>query len=536
MARLAPDVVILNGTIHTQGDDALAAGGGPVVEALAVLDGRVVATGTSAEVRALAGRATRELDLGGATAIPGLVDAHVHFLMYGLGLTRVDLDGAASRQEAVARVGERAARTPAGAWLIGRGWNRNAWDGQFPSAADLDAVTGDRPAFFSSRDGHAGWANTAALRAAGITDSTPDPEGGQIQRQADSRATGILFERAMALVWRVVPEPTAEQNVEAACAATEAAARHGLVGVYSMEDNASREAFGVLRERGELKTRVTISIPVDKLDAAIALGLRSGQGDGWLRLGGVKIFTDGALGPQTALMLEPYEGGGGTGIEVTPRPVLFETVERAARHGIYAVMHAIGDATNRNALDAVEGVRRQGIGPELRHRIEHVQIIHPTDAPRLARLGVIASMQPNHATSDWRMADRYWGERCRGTAYAWRTLAGAGAVLAFGTDCPVEPIDPLFNIWAAVTRRDARGEPPGGWYPEECLTVAESIRAYTLGSAYADGLEGERGRLRPGYRADLTVLSADPYTLPTEALRELRIEQTIVSGEVAWSR
>lgn len=528
MTRLVPDTLIENGVIYTQNPAQ------PRVEALATLGGRVVAAGDRETIRELAGHGTKTIDLAGGTAIPGLVDAHVHFVSYGLSLSRVRLADTTSRAEAVARIAERAGRTPVGGWLTGRGWNRNAWDGQFPTAADLDMVTGDRPALFQSIDGHAGWANSLALRAANISTTTVDPPGGEIQRDAHGQPTGILFETAIRLVVDAMPQPNDDQLLAAAKAATDDVARHGLTGVYSMEDREARVPFARLRERGELKTRTTISIPVYRLDDAINLGLRAGQGDDWLRHGGLKIFADGALGPQTALMLEAYEGSDGRGIAVTSREDLFATIEKAARHGFYSVVHCIGDAANRHVLDAIAATRQQGVGPELRHRIEHAQIVHPDDLPRFAQLGVIASMQPNHATSDWKAADRYWGPRCRGTAYAWRTLKNLGAHLAFGTDCPVEPIDPIFNIWAAVTRRDKNGEPAGGWYPEERLTVAETIAAYTIGSAYADGLEHERGRLAGGYLADLTVLSADPYTIETETLRSLRVMMTIVGAQSVY--
>jgi hypothetical protein len=476
------------------------------------------------------------VDLGGRTVLPGIVDSHIHLAAYGIALRRVDLSEAGSLREAVSAVGAAAARERPERWILGRGWDKNVWpEDRFPSAADLDPVSPANPVALSSKDGHLLWVNGRALRLAGVTPQTPDPPGGEIARDDRGVPTGILKEEsAKALVGNVIP-PADIQTVERGIReGTARLHRMGITGVHSFVGTESYEGdrvFGVLQQlaaRGNLSLRVCATLPLGVLDAA-ASGLRTGSGTEWLRVGPVKVFADGTLGSQTASMLEPFDGlPANTGIAIHGREELAAIVRQAVAAGWWCAIHAIGDRANRWVLDAYEAnadaTRRLGA----RHRIEHVQLLHPDDLPRLARLGVTASMQPIHATSDRDIADRYWGRRSR-TAYAWRSLLRVGTILAFGSDAPVETPDPWQGIYAAVTRRGA-AEHRTAWYPEEALTIEEAVRSYTVGAAWASGEEQLKGTLSYGRLADFIVLDRDVMSEPPEALLEVKVLATFVGG------
>lgn len=522
-----PSLILFNGHIHTM--DRLR----PLASALAVTGDRITAVGDNS-LRTAAGAATRLLDLGGRTLVPGFIDAHLHFLAYGLSLREIDLMNAPSRAVALERVAARAATTPTGRWLTGRGWDQMLWpESVFPTAAQLDAVTPDHPAFLRRKCGHAGWANSLALKLASITRDTPDPDGGAIERDpATGEPTGILLERAMDLVAQLQALPTDAAAIDAVRTAMQHAHRLGITSIHNMEGAPALHAFQELRHRGEWKLRVLQQIPEVDLDAAVALGIQSGFGDEWIRFGAVKIFADGSLGARSALMVEPYEGEPhNRGIAVSTAEHLKQQVAKAARAGLAVHIHAIGDQANRNVLDAIEATRRAGIGLHLRHRIEHAQVLHPADLPRFAELQVIASMQPIHCTQDIVLADRHWGERSR-LAYAWSSLLSSGAMLAFGSDAPVETPDVMQGIYAAVTRRRADGYPGAeGWRPEECMSVEEALYAYTLGAAYAGGEEASKGSLTPGKLADFAVLDRDILTITAEEILTTPVSATMVAGE-----
>lgn len=501
----------------------------PLVEAMAVVGGRIVATGEGPALRE-AFPTHHRIDLGGRTVLPGLTDSHVHFLSYGLSLRRIDLAEARSLREAVERVAEAVASAPEGSWVLGRGWDKNVWaEGRWPTRDDLDPASGGHPVALTSKDGHLLWVNSAALREAGIAPATPDPKGGEIVRDASGRPTGVLKEEAKAPVHAVMARPDSRGMRLAVGEATAAAHRMGLVGVHDMEGPDAFAVFQTLHLEGALRMRVWMTIPAAHLDRAAAVGLRTGLGDDWLRVGGVKIFTDGTLGSQTASMLEPFRGQpANIGLPIHAPEELYDLVGRAVGTGLWPVIHAIGDRANREVLDAFTlhrvAARRAGV----RFRIEHVQLLHPSDLPRLGALGVIASMQPIHCTSDRDIADRYWGARSR-TAYAWRSLLRMGTVLAFGSDAPVETLDPWQGLYAAVTRRrpdDSRD----AWYPEEALGVEEAVRAYTVGAAIASGEEEVKGRLAPGYLADFIVLDRDVMREPPEALLHTQVLATVIGG------
>jgi hypothetical protein len=510
----------------------------PRAQAVAIAGNRVLAVGSDTEIRALLSPKGEGVNLGGRTVVPGFTDSHLHFMSYGLSLKQIDLAEVPTLEEALARVAARAQTTPAGQWLTGRGWDHSLWEGgAFPTRQDLDRIAPEHPVFLRRKCGHAGWANSRVLELAGITSETPDPPGGAIDRDPTTgQPNGILKETAMDLIFCLLEEPSIEEAVDAIKAGMVHAHKLGLVGIHTMEGDGAFRAFQQLRTDGELEMRVLMQIPEDNLDAAIQVGLQSGFGDERLRIGAVKLFSDGALGARTAHMLAPFEGEPGNyGIAIATAEHLRKIVGKASRAGIASFVHAIGDRANREVLDAIEASRRAGEGPHLRHRIEHAQILHPDDVPRLAKLGVIASMQPIHATQDMLLADSLWGARSAG-AYAFRSLLDTGAVLAFGSDAPVEDLNVLKGIHAAVTRRRAGGSPgPDGWYPEQRLTVAEAVYAYTVGAAYASGEEAIKGTLAPGKLADLVVLSRDIFAIDSMDILETKVLATMFDGEFVYS-
>ncbi len=508
----------------------------PRVSALAVSYGRVIALGDDAEILRLANAKTKIVNLDGKTLLPGLTDAHLHWEWQARALRSVDVFEVPSKAEAIERVKERADRTPAGEWVTGRGWAQDLWaDPVFPSKADLDSVAPDNPVFLNAKSGHAAWVNSKALAAAGITDSTADPEGGQIMRGADGAATGILLETAMDLVRDQAGNPSSEQLADMMVEAQEQALRFGITMIHDFDDPSCLVALQILRERGQLGLRVLKQINQKWLDAALASGIRSNFGDDWIRIGGLKLFADGALGPKTALMFEPYQGEPENyGIAVVDKEEMVEYVSRASAFGLPSSIHAIGDKAVHDVLDVFESVRaeeaqRGEAVTSRRHRIEHVQIIHPSDVGRLAELDVIASMQPIHATSDMATADRYWGDRCQ-FAYNPRLQLDHDARIAFGSDAPVEPLDPFLGIHAAVTRqRD--GAPIDGWYPAAKLSLLETLLGFTAGPAYAAGMEDRLGKLREGFLADLIVLDRDIYAIEPAEILSLKVLGTMVGGE-----
>ena len=529
-------LVLVNGVVRTM--DAR----GTTVSAVASRDGRIVYTGDDRGARAAVGPggAAEVLDLRGACVLPGLVDAHLHFAWYARSLEEVDA-GTRTRAEAVERVRARAAASAPGEWIGGSSWDHNEWD-RLPSRQDLDAAAPRNPVALKAKSGHAMWVNSSALVLAGIRTGSADPAGGKIARDAAGGPTGILYENAMALVWAVIPERPPSSIAESMREAQRRALAAGLTGFHDYDGVSAFRALRLLDERGLLAMRALKGIPRETLGEAIALGLRSGFGGDLLAIGHLKLFADGALGPQTAWMLEPYEGSTSTGIPTLAPEALRADIVRARRAGIACAVHAIGDAAVRSVLDAYEAARIDpGAGtaaaeprPRLPDRIEHVQLIAPADIPRLAALGIVASMQPIHATSDMLIADRHWGERAA-TSYAWRSVLDAGAVLAFGSDCPVETIDPLAGIHAAVSRRRADGSPgPEGWRGSQRVSVGEAVRAYTLGAARAAGREGEAGTIEPGKLADFTVLEVDPFAVDPHEIRDVPVRATIVAGRLRW--
>jgi predicted amidohydrolase YtcJ len=517
--------ILFNARIHTLDRRQ------PLASAIAIERGRIMAVGGDELRESSVGADTQ--DMHGGVILPGLTDAHLHLKAYALSLEKIDCE-TDTLEECLRRVRQRAGDTPPGQWVLGHGWNQNTW-GAWPTAPELDRVSPQHPTYLTAKSLHAAWANSRALQMAGIGARTEDPPGGRIHRDSNGLPTGILLESAAELVGRGIPEP----DVALLASAIERAQRvlwiYGLTGVHDFDGRDCFMALQTLRQQGLLKLRVTKNIPVELLGAARDLGLCTGFGDDWLRIGSVKVFMDGALGPRTASMFEPFEGEPhNRGILNQDAEQLFEQACQAAEVGLGMTVHAIGDRANHEVLNAYEQLRRHerehGL-PRLRHRIEHVQLLHPEDAGRLAQLDVVASMQPLHATSDMTMADKYWGSRTS-LAYAWMTQQDAGARLAFGSDAPVESPNPFLGIHAAVTRRRADGSPGAeGWYPEQRLSVQAALEGYSTGAAYAAYAEHSQGRLAVGFFADLIVLERDPFDIHPDEIKHLQSSATMINGE-----
>jgi predicted amidohydrolase YtcJ len=491
-------------------------------------DGRIQRVGTARAIDREAPKHLPRFDCPGALITPGFVDGHTHFARWAMGRRQVRLAGARTRAEAVTRV---AAGAPSQGWVVGHGWDANGW-ADSPDRHALDVVHAS-PVFLDSLDVHAAWANSAALAVARIARETPDPPGGRIVRDASGEPTGLLLERAVELVAKVVPAPSSEILDDAMREAQAEAHRLGVTGIHDVEDERTWRSFRRLEEAGELRLRVLFHPPVASLPDLIRRGARSGAGTAWLGMGGVKLFLDGSLGSRTAWMLEPYEGSRDRGMPITGEREAGEAMRAAAANRIAVTVHAIGDAAVRRALDLLDGLPRAA----LPHRIEHVQCVHPADLSRAARSGVVASMQPAHLLTDIPLMDRHWGGRGRG-AYAFRTLLQRGTAVVFGSDVPVASIDPREGVYAALERKAFDGAPRTGWRPEEKIGFEDVVRAYTTAAAHASGTGRRLGTLRRGAEADLVAWAVDPAVErgDGEAFRSGRAVLTVVGGEPVMHR
>lgn len=505
--------------------------------AMLIDENQIVALGTDDEIKAQAPSKSVTQDMGGRVIWPGLTDAHIHLQHYALSKQQVSCE-TDTLSECLQRVEKQASKTKAGDWIRGWGWNQNTWGGCFGSARDLDSIAPHNPVLLHAKSGHASWVNTLALNNAGITSDTPDPEGGVIQRDEAGEATGILFETATELVSSVMPEPSIDEVKEGVLAAQSKLWQLGLTGLHDFDGAILFSALQLLNNNTQLKLRVLKSIPLDMMQKAIELGLRTGFGNDFLKIGPIKAFSDGALGTQTAAMIEPFEKTEGQlGILLLNSDQLFEYGKKAVLNGLSLAVHAIGDRANREVLDGFEKIRsfeNEHNLPRLRHRIEHVQLLHPDDQNRLSELGIIASMQPIHTTSDILIADEHWGERSEG-AYIFRTLKDNGTRLTFGSDAPVETPNPFVGLHAAVTRCKADGTPhPEGWHPEQKIDLKSALSFYTMGAAFASYSENKLGKLAPGFYADLIVLEEDPFSISPADLKDISPEATMVAGEWVW--
>ncbi|WP_019397599.1 MULTISPECIES: amidohydrolase [unclassified Pseudoxanthomonas] len=507
-------------------------------------DGRILATGEAAELRHRYPQA-RHIDAGDATVIPGLIDAHAHLMELGYALLRADLSGARSVGEVVQRLQAHAATAPEDAWIVGWGWDQNLWPGaRFPTAADLDAAFPDRPVWLSRIDGHAAWANTAAMRAAEALegarrfDGDWQPEGGRIER-GHGRATGVFVDGAMRLVERAMPPPDEAWRARALEQALALAVANGLTGVHDM--GVSRADLALMRrfaDEGRLPLRISAYADGDREALADLCEHGAYQHPGGrLQMKGVKLFVDGALGSRGAALLQDYsDAPGNRGLLVTDPAAYGAAVIRARDCGLQVATHAIGDRGNRIVLDTYQQALA-GLGARADHRwrVEHAQVVAPEDFPRFAALRLVASMQPTHATSDMGWAGARLGEKRLAGAYAWRRFLDLGVPLALGSDFPVEQVDPRLGLLAAVTRQDRDGQPPGGWLPGQRLGALEALRGFTVDAARAGHDESRVGRLAPGLRADFVVLDRDPLAIPGAELDALQVRATWVDGQPVFT-
>lgn len=538
------DLFLLNGRLHTQDESY------PHATAVAIRDGRVLAVGDDDEIRDLAGPGTPPIDLEGRLVLPGMTDAHLHYYDWALGLRRLPLTETRSLSDLKRRLTQRAREIPPGQWILGQGWNESRWpETRKPTAADLDDAAPQHPVILWRNDLHLAAVNSRALHAAGITADTANPPEGVIDRDAAGRPTGLLRELAINLVTDVIPPPSEEETVDAMRDGFGILHSLGLTGVHDYRIMGGADgppafrAYQRLEAADDLDLRMWMHIPGERLDEAIALGLRTGMGSDYLRVGHVKLFSDGGQGARTAWMLEPYEDTGDPGMPLTPMPEIARAVERADRAGLAVAVHAIGDRANRELISVFEQVlggrtKAPTAPPTAPHRIEHVQMIRPDDVARLAKLDVVASVQPLHCPDDIPMVEQSVGPRgC--FAYPFRDMADAGVKMAFGSDCPVANPNPLFGIHAAVTRQTRDGTPADGWYSEQRLTVAEAVWGFTMGAALVTGRQAHLGSITPGKLADLIVLDRDILALEqTDPLEIARAQpaMTILDGRIVHER
>jgi len=533
---MVPDLMIINATIRTLDTNQ------PVAEAVAISRDRIAAVGVTREIQALAGDKTRVIDAEGRLVVPGFNDAHVHFLSGGAQLSSVDLRSAKTQQEFARRIGEFAKKTPTGRWITGGDWDHELWpDAPLPTRDLIDPVTLDTLVFVSRLDGHMALANSRALRLAGVTRETKDPPGGLIVRDAKSgEPTGVLKDAAMSLIYQRIPAATFDEKLAAGRSATEHAARLGVTSVQEMSTAADVGLYQELLRRGELKTRLYAIWPLPRWEELARTGVRAAFGSGMLRTGGLKGFSDGSLGSTTALFFAPYNDAPDTrglpGGEMFPEGAMFKRVLEADRAGLQVMIHAIGDRANHEILSIYEQVAKANGERDRRFRIEHAQHLRVQDIPRFAREHVIASMQPYHCADDGRWAEKRIGEeRCKGT-YAFRALIDAGVVLAFGSDWNVAPLDPIQGIAAAVTRRTLDGKHPNGWVPEQKITVEEAVRAFTVGSAFAEFQEQIKGTIAPGKLADLVMLDRDIFKIDAAEIERAKVVLTVLDGRVVYGK
>jgi len=532
--RSKVETVYFNGAIHTL-DPAK-----PVVEALSVARGRILETGSSGEILSRLAPGVRTIDLRGRTVIPGLTDAHAHFLGYAEESTWLDLAGTSSLDEILERVSGSLAIIASGGWILGRGWDQNDWqDARYPEKGVLDRIAPDNPVFLVRVCGHAAFVNSAALQLAGITRDTADPSGGKILRDARGEPSGVLVDNAIQLVDSAVPSPTRQEKKRLLAAAARNCLSVGLVGVHEMGMTADAVAiYQELYAAGELPFRITGYLSADDpgntplLDA----GPLPGRGDELFRIVGAKFYADGSLGARSAALLADYSD------EPLNRGILMESPDELYRRvlpwrekGFQVAVHAIGDAAIREVLDVYERLNAAHRPLDLPGRVEHAQVISPSDIPRFAALGVIPSMQFKHCTSDMSWAQSRLGPERIAGAYAWRSLLSAGSRIPGGSDFPVEPINPFLGIHAAVTRQDSAGNPEGGWQGAQRLTVEEAIRAFTVDAAYAGRAETVAGSLSPGKLADFIVISGDIFSMQPLEIPKIRVLATILAGEIVYS-
>ena len=533
---LTPQIAIVNAVVLTMDETK------PRAEAVAIYGNKIVAVGSSAEIRALAGNKMRIIDAGGKLVLPGFNDSHVHFLNGGLSLSNVDLRDAKSPEEFARRISDFAKGIPKGQWIVEGNWDHEKWPGTpLPTKEMIDAMTPEHPVFVSRTDGHMALANSLAMKLAKLPRDIKDPPGGAIVRDANTgEPTGIFKDAAMDFISKAIPEKSFDENLVAARAATEYAASLGVTSVQDMSAGNDVGLYQHLMEQGNLKTRIYAVRSILSWETLAHTGVRAGFGNGLLRIGGLKGFADGSLGSTTALFFEPYNDEPATrgllGDQMFPEGIMLQRVLGADKARLQVMIHAIGEEANFRILDIYREVAAQNGPKDRRFRIEHAQHFRVSEIKRMASQRVIASMQPFHAIDDGRWCDRRIGpERSKGT-YAFRSLLDAGAPLAFGTDWAVAPLNPMISIYAAVTRRTLDGKHPGGWVPEQKISVEEAVRAYTVGSAFAEFAENVKGTISPGKLADLVVLDRNIFEIDPVEIEHASVVLTLMDGRVVYEK
>jgi predicted amidohydrolase YtcJ len=533
--RPAADTIITNAKVYTVDKDR------PRAEAVAILGDRIVGVGSAAEIDSWRGPETRIIDARGRLLLPGFNDAHVHFIDGGMQLDSVDLKDAATPEEFAKRIGERAQQRP-NEWVQGGDWDEQKWNpAQLPTRQLIDGVTGNTPVAVGRYDGHVMLVNTVALRLAKITSKTPDPPGGTIVRDTQGNPTGVLKDAAMDLVYKVIPPLTAEQRAAATKRALAYAAQLGVTSVQHMNPSFDNvRTYMELAERGELTSRIYVAPMETEWKTQAAAGLRRAFGSPYLRMGAVKGYADGSLGATTAYFFDPYTDAPNTrgllSAEMHPITAMRGRLMKDDAAGLQLCIHAIGDQAISITLDMFSDIVKANGARDRRLRIEHAQHMAAKDFARFAELGVIASVQPYQAIDDGRWAEKRIGPERAKTTYAFRTFLDNHVRLALGTDWTVAPLDPLQTIYAAVTRATLDGKNPNGWVPEQKLTVAEAVEGYTLGSAYAEFQEHEKGTIAAGKLADMVLLSDDIFTIPPEAIKDVKVDLTMTGGKVVYER
>ena len=530
-SRPAADLIIIKAKVWTVDKNR------PTAQAVAVLGDRIVAVGSNADVEAWRGPATKVIDAGGKLLLPGFNDSHVHFVSGGLQLEQVQLNDTTSKEEFVRRIGERAKQTPKGEWMLGGDWDETKWTPpQLPTKELIDPVTGDTPVFLSRYDGHMALANSAALRLAGVTAQTAEPAGGMIVRDANGNPTGALKDAAMELVNKLIPPLSHEQRLKAVKRALAHAASLGVTSVQHMNpDYEDIAAYSELLDRGELTARIYAAPLITQgVDDQVKIGIRRAFGSPYLRIGAVKAYADGSLGSRTAYFFDPFVDQpaehGLLSDEMHPVSLMRDRMMKADAAGLQLCTHAIGDQAISIILDLYSELIKAHGEDDRRLRIEHAQHMAAKDFDRFAQLHVIASMQPYHAIDDGRWAEGRIGRNRASRTYAFRTFLDHGVRLAFGTDWDVAALNPMLTLYAAVTRETLDGKNPQGWFPEQKLTLAEAVEAYTMGSAYAEFQDKDKGSITPGKLADMVLLSDDIFSIPLDEISKVKVLRTLVGG------
>jgi hypothetical protein len=533
---LPADLIIINADVRTM-DKAL-----PKAEEIAVLGNKIVAVGTTKEIRALATKKTRVIDAKGKLVLPGFNDSHVHFLMGGFSLSNVDLRDAKSPEEFAKRISDFAKKIPKGQWIVEGNWDHEKWPGTpLPTKEMIDSVTPDHPVFVSRTDGHMALANSLAMKLAKLPSDIKDPPGGTVVRDAKTgEPTGIFKDAALDFISKAIPDKSFDENLVAARAATEHAASLGVTSVQDMSAGNDVGLYQYMMERGELKNRIFAVRSILSWEALAKTGVRANFGSDMIRVGGLKGFADGSLGSTTALFFEPYNDEPNTrgllGDQMFPEGIMLKRVLGADKAGLQVMIHAIGEEANMRVLDIYKEAAAQNGERDRRFRIEHAQHFRTSEIARMASQKVIASMQPFHAIDDGRWCDRRIGkERSKGT-YAFRSLLDAGAPLAFGTDWTVAPLNPMISIYAAVTRRTLDDKNPDGWVPEQKISAEEAVRAYTVGSAYAEFAEKVKGTVTSGKLADIVILDKNIFEIDPVQIQNANVVLTIMDGRVVYEK